>query len=490
MICKNCGKEQASHGKRWKAGKWIGIAAAAVVVILAVVCVLKQEALTNFMLRTFASPEKYYQYVEKKGIAETAETLSDLYENCFLAGLELEKQSRDGEISLALDKEPILDVDMVLDMNEKRVYLGLPKLGKTYASLDILKENEDFAKAEDIWEQMELFAEKAPDKETVKKLLYKYFCMAVEQVDSVEKNSAELTVEGISKDCITLDIVLEEKDWKAAGAAILKEVRADEEIKNVLFDMAACQEGLEPEELYTEFVKEVDVYLERLAGASETSEYEEAELAMTVYVDKQGRIRGREFSLTGSEEEIFLGYQMPEQDARFGFEAYGEGNDFDIKFSGSGERREDNITGEFACWIEGLEAVEISVREFDAAEAKKGYLNGNFVFAGSKLLIRYTDIPDLADYTVEMDVRTDKEARKVNAVLYKGKEEVFSIKSAFQQKEDTELPSYENVIEIERVEDIFKFLGELDLKAWTDSLRKTKLSPELIDELEFYFSFI
>ena len=199
-----------------------------------------------------------------------------------------------------------------------------------------------------------------------------------------------------------------------------------------------------------------------------------------------------EHSESEDEEILSFGYKIPIEGEDFGLKIYAETEEADVELSGRGKCERDVISGEFTCSVEDIEIVDISLMDYDVAKAKNGYINGNVSLKFSELVVRYTDIPNLADYAMDLDIQMEEEIRDVKAVVHEGKKEVLSFASSFERRksETVELPSEDDTIEIEKEEDVLKFILKLDLDEFVDSLRKAGLPSELVDELEFYTKFM
>lgn len=506
---------------------------AAVAVVLIVVLIASCFGkVTNFVMKTFSSPGKYYQYVEKKEVAEQAASMANIYQNLFLSNADVNDRSFDGKFSFELSKEGLkelediadttLDIDdlscikessvtvntnvkdsvisgsgkltlgktdiisgeVIFDAKEGALYVKVPEMYDKYVAIEdigdelgIYYDSEDM---EEVIASVENVYDKCPDKKVVEKLLYKYLCTAIECIDDVEKESTEIDAEDISQRCTQLKATVDSETMAEMVTSVLKQMKSDKELKKVILDVASVSEDVDPEDVYEEFTDTIDNAIDN-ADAIEDSK---SKIVMSVFIDDSGKIIGRQIKMRDEYDQITMTYKMPERGGKFGLEiSYDDGSD-SFEFAGSGKKHGSKLNGEFDCKIDNQKVFEVEVADYDTNKIKEGYIDGNFIF---KLKGGYYGAAAvLSKYRIGFDVCTSANEINVATTVYDG-DEKWATLSADMKKgkgKKVSIPSGKNVKTVEDEDELLDVLEDVKFDKIKANLKKAKVPSEVIDAIE------
>ena len=281
--------EEPENGK--KGGKVIGIAiacVAALVLIIGGIAFMARDKVSNAFHKTFDKPKDYYSYVEKKNLTALtngtgAEAVTKMIDQIkkestsvtetvkiklgtrgrdFTAlaqsagvdlswldsvGVTYSGSIKDTQIKFAfapiLNDVTIANVIALLDAKEGMAYTCIPELSEKYIGVSFGDDYdyEEFAEQmEKVYGMFEQIAAACPSNEEVEKLILKYYQIAMEQVEEMQKDKAKLEAGDVTQDCTLLTMELKSKDVQKILGAIVKELRKDKEVKDMLEKFCDC----------------------------------------------------------------------------------------------------------------------------------------------------------------------------------------------------------------------------------------------------------
>ncbi len=507
------------------------IAAAAVLVLL----VANGARINNFLHRTFSSPEKYYQFVEKKTVEELAEHAGYWYDSYVLDSLNFYNKSVEGELALELGEDgqefvgllglagvdvswlesmvigvdtavkddtvavgsflslngsDILSGNLKMDMKKGVAYFQIPELNKTYLGIDMAEEGYGSYDSDLLAEFQEVnrkMLRAYPDQAKVEKLLKRYMLLALECVDDVSKSKEVLKVEGIEQKCTVLKVTLDADTLQDMAEAVLTEMRDDKEIKAIMKSVLeasseAVDENVDFDDAYEEFQDMIDDMLDELEYLS----YLESDVVMKVYVDGKGEIKGR---------SIDLGYAsvrslMPEKGNKFGYEFSGEVYGMTVKLTGSGKTSGDKISGDFQVKYNGASLIEIVTKKLDIEELKDGRMNGRIeVKAASKIGSIIGSVPGLSiieEMQINMDFESSKNASSCKIGFVYEDQDIGSLAVSIKTGNGSKatIPSGNNTIMMEDEDDLERWLEGVKLNNLINSLKKADIPSKITDSLD------
>lgn len=519
--------EKKGSGKKPPVGLLIGIGVAVLAVILLLVFLFTSATVQNWFKKTFSEPEEYYQWVEGNAAEEAASNVTTIYndyirENLKLydtsvsaeASVQLEEAGmdmlrllgmagvdlswfdsadlvadisvKDNMISVNLQETDLLSVTGILDMADESMYLKLPDLNKMYAMIEV----EDTDEFVEYLELLKVLYEASPDEKLMKKLLDKYTGLALSCIDDVDMSDKTIRAEGVSQDCVELEVTIDEKVLADMAELVLETMKEDEDIKEwVLEAYAVIEESdydmdldMDAEEFYEELQDVID---DALDEADYISDYD-VEWLMTVYVDSKGNICGRSFEDPVRNIEILMVHNGSE----FGYSATYEMYDEKIELVGSGKDSGGKLTGEFEVEYNGMALVEISVENFDADKLKEGQLQGAFTVAPSSSLIRAMELSSYASVIGELSlaVEAESDAKSVKLVCSVLQQEekwgTITLALSGDSGKTVKLPADKEVVEIEEFEDFEEWYETVDWEGYIKKLVKAEVDDEITDILE------
>lgn len=520
-----------------KNGVLIAIGAAAAVVLVLIVA--NGTRVNNFVHKTFSSPEKYYQFVEKKTIKELSDYSGEWYDNYVLDSLNFFDRSVNGELTVKLGKDgqeylellglagvdvswlesvsigvdtavkndtvssgmsfalngsDILSYNVKMDTENETAYLQIPEINKTYMGVD-LSTIEDYTSS---FEPIMQFSESnkklwqaCPDQAEVEKLTKRYMMLALACVDDVSKSKETLKAEGVEQKCTVLKVTIDAETMQDMLEAVLEEMRDDKDVKKLMYSVLeagseAVDEDIDVDEIYEEFQDSIDEIL----GDLDYLRYDDSKIVMKVYVDGKGEIRGRSID-TGY---VTVKSLMPERGNKFGYElSYdlsGGYRGMTMKLTGSGKTSGDKISGDFQIKYNGAALVDITVKKFDTKELKAGRPNGRIeVRATSKIGNIIGSVPGLSvieDAQINIDFNSSKNKYACKVGLVYDKQDIVNMELSVNTGSGSKaaMPSGKNVIMIEDEDDIQEWLDGVDLDGVIASLKKADVPSKITDVLD------
>lgn len=538
------GDRAAADGgeKAWK--KRIPVIVGLAVVIAVVLGIMNGARLNNLWHRTFSSPEKYYQFVEKKTVKEAAENAGEIYDSCLLSALNFYDKSRSGEftveleedgqeflgllgltgvdlswlksvslgvdtsikdnvvstgVSVSVNKNKLLSGNVVAETDKEKYFVQIPELNKAYLEIDASeKASDDYGNyaaggilnafsVEETREANKKLLDACPDKVKTQRLMARYMNLLVECIDDVTKSKDTLSVEGISKKYTVLNVKIDSGAMQEMAETLLTEMQSDEEIKTIITDILYASEDIvgdemDVDEIYESFQESLENLTDSLRGIS----YGDEKITMKVYVDGKGNIVGRKIKYG----DVAVNVLMPEKGKKFGYELSGEMYGVSVKLTGSGKRSGDCIDGDFQIKYNGASLVDITADKFNTEEFKKGQINGKItVKPASKLGSLAGNIPGFSiieDMELALDFDSAKEAHACKlTVIYDGQNigSVFaSVKTGKGTKK--QISNKETIIVIEDEDDISEWIEGIDLTELIESARKAGFPDDFTDALE------
>lgn len=514
----------------------------AVVLLLLVLIVLNLERITNFVYKTFKSPEEYYQYVEKETVSELAALGGELYQTYIYErmnsydkseGIELAVElQEDGEEFLEmagfagvdlswiqgikiglntsvkddvysigfttnLNSDDIISGNIIMDMGGEAFYLQFPELTKTYMGYDLGEEIDSSYQAEELeqlkenGEYSKALLQVMPSQAEVEKLIEKYISIALSCIDDVDKKGNKtLKVESIQQNCTELKVTIDADTLEDILNAILNEALNDKELERIIIDVVdqVELEDVDGEEAYEAFVEEIEYMLDDIEYYYD----EDVEVVMKVFVDGKGDIRGRKIECVDHyyDETTTINILMPEKGNNYEFELSAESYGDEIKFAGNGKKTGNKLSGEFQARYNGASVVEVAVEELDTKELKLGRLNGNFEIApSSKIMDVVGDVSGasiIKDFKLILDTSMEKNVNAFAVDIIYEEEELGSIALSFKTGNASKIsiPNSTNTILIEDGDSVIEWLESVDWDKLADRLAKTDLPSDVIDIIE------
>ena len=524
---------EGSAPKKKKGPVLIGVAAAIVLVIIIAGVSGITARIGNFLHKTFSSPEKYYQYVEKKNIEELAEIVGDWYqlylldqkdlfnttakstvtltlgkggrnllELAGLAGVDLswiESASFTGgvtikgdqlgmDFSTAVNKKNVLSMVMAMDIDAGELYLQIPELTGTYIGID-LRDTMGASYVKNLaneWEDAqdkytEILAS-LPSQAKLEKLLSKYMKLALNCVDDVEKKSKSLKVEGVEQKCTVLEIMIDSRAMADMVDAILEEAEDDSTLEDFILDIADAFEA-DGDDIYDEFLDGLE-YLYQVLKNTRGGD----EIVLTVYVNGKGEILGRELEIG----DVTIAMLMPEKGSKFGYEFSVMEGGQSISLTGSGKRSGNKIDGEFRLRYNGTSILDITTDNLNLKTMKRGQLNGKVEVSIGSGIRTVAGTGSVAGMSILQKMKftlsgksSAKSAQYTIGLIYDG-DDIGSITVSTESKKasSVKIPKEKNVIFVEDSRDVEDWVEEINWDKFISNLEKADLPRRVTRALE------
>lgn len=523
--------DEGKAPKKKKGPVIAGVAAAVVLVVIIAGLSGITARIGNFVHKTFSSPEKYYQYVEKKNAQELAAAVGDFYqlyvldqkdmfnttanskvsltlgkggkdllELAGLAGVDLswiESASFASDVtvkgdqlgmsfSAAVNKSNILSLVMAMDIDAGEIYLQIPELTDTYIGID-LRDAVGSSYAKNLANGWEDFQEKyteiltsLPSQAKLEKLLNKYMKIALSCVEDVDKKSKSLKVEGVEQKCTVLEVTIDARTAADIVDAILEEAEDDGTLEDFIFDIADAFEA-DGDDIYDEFLDGLEYIYQGLKNVRGGDE-----IVLTVYVNGKGEVVGRELEAGN----VTIAMLMPEKGRKFGYEfSITEGRQ-SFSLTGSGKRSGDKIDGDFRLRYSGVSLLDITTDNLNLKSLKKGQLNGKVeVSIGSGIGTVVGTVPGMSilqnmKFTLS-GKSSAKSAECTFGLIYDG-DDMGSITVSAESKKasSVKIPKEKNVIFVEDERDIEDWVDEINWDKMISNFEKADLPRSVIRALE------
>lgn len=403
-------KEKKGKAKGWILGILLVIVAAA-----AALAIFRWNAVSafaaNLAAKTFSSPEEYYQRVEKNNVrrgldaaeagegvfafyqeaAQTrdgkqelfaeeklqlsfdesalSEEVADLIEDelgmdlAWLNNLGMyvsvgvQDELLGGTVTAFLNDKDIIDADFTFDTASGEAFFAVPRLSDQTVRID--PEEVAYASgldAEDQAAAQELI-DTLTDEKLITTLIDRYSEIVIGDLAKVEKGTEKLSAGGLSGKYTALEVKIDGKVMLKIGKDVLKKAQNDAEIKTVFCAYAKSQ-GLSEAEIEQYYDSFLDKLEEKRAELEEMDPKEiTRNVLMTVYVDGQGRIIGRDVKLREDKDVLYeVRYALVLKGLNYGVHAEvfadqgweGYKNEKTVVFDGDGKiSLNKEITGSF-----------------------------------------------------------------------------------------------------------------------------------------------
>ncbi len=437
------------------------------------------------------------------------------------AAVNMKEDAAKLEAKFGANNENIISGNMIIDFEEEGIYLQSPELNKKYLMISF----DDFFEAADMDEEMleemstvfgiyETLPQYLPESKEVSELLEKYVLIALEQMDNVEKDKDTLKVDGISQKCNVLEVTIDTETVQNVVTALLEEVVKDEKLEEMVVKLVSFYEDM-PEEFLEEMgIAEIDAqeaYDALIAAAENALENVENnvdmgdhEILMTVYVDNDGKVIGREIEMEG---KVFR-YAKVQKGSEFAMECCIENEALERKagIEGNGTIKGNKLNGEFSVVVEdGKESAEfvcIIVEDLIASDMAKGEISGKFTITlGEDLLaaavesleeeglddLEYEMVSKLLEAAIELEVKCTKNSNMMSIAILDPKEMLIrlTLEDKIGSADKISTPKESDTYDMLDEDDLIEWAAESDWDALLKTLEdKVEVPGDYMDVLE------
>ncbi len=403
--------------------------------VLAIVAVLLAGSITAFacvpsisnqIYLTVLSPKDYYSKVEKKSIDAAIHSISSAYgkqidkiknkttspktvsanvkvllNDNFLSTLGLSElfpvelkttvssdpESKKEKIwgELLLSEESLGSLNLLMDLSKENLissYLQIPEMSEYYLYMNpaetIAQIQPEMDDADDATTKAQLvkskFLEEPTSEKLLETLLSRYGNIITENISIVElEKNSEVNANGVTVKNTKIITAITSKEMKNIIKEVANTAKNDSDLKNELLRLGVCTE------------EEYNTSMENaIAEAEEIDDSDEGQILMTVWIDNNGKITGREFTIESpGKNPVIVSYHSVKEKNTTNFE-YSQTSDnvTSIILKGKNINEKGVFNGEITAELGGGGASNysavISYDNVTQTSNKTGFFNGNF----------------------------------------------------------------------------------------------------------------
>lgn len=413
-------------GKKVPVGLLIVASVGLIVLVVALVFLISGSA-RDSLKRVFMSDEKYFKSVEKNAICELAEDLSIAYEDDFVELFDfmkskytldvdidvkdeaedfleaIYKKNRDVDLSwiksasaegyfqmkdknfqltgeAVVNKKDLFDFDMIGNLNESKMYLGIPILNKEYAKYDFSDkfdlETMDFGSIGGVNFQTLIsstaFRDALPSKKELNRIISKYVDIALEKIDRIKfYEDQALEAASVKDRYLMISAELDEEKQPEIIDAILKELSKDD-------DVLAIINKIEKTGVFGDKVS-ADAFLDWIEKQQEEVYKKEYPFrTLNIWVNNSGSVVGQQII---EDNGTGYTYKYVINGGNFGFEAYStKKNKVLTNVRASGTVSGNSVTGNLKYYTNsGVEKFSIDFSDIDVIDLLRGNPTGTIL---------------------------------------------------------------------------------------------------------------
>lgn len=523
-----------------------GIAAAAV--LIGGVCIANASAVSNFIKRTFSSPEKYYRQVEETAMAAEAESIGKSYD-VSLEQLERIKASgnqnadltlrlEDGgrsllgtvvpadlswldEVSLSINgfvsdstmessmelflngsQTPLASLFAAADWTYQEAYLKIPELSTAYLGVDLEQCASDYDMVIPPMNGLsEMFIqpfEYCPNGETLANLITRYYAPLLNNTTSVKKSKEVMNVGTISQELLVLEATTASKDLYNTAYQILEQLQQDKDLEQLIRKSAQQANLLDN---YDEVPDEDTVYYQFLTSIQEAEaslrQNEPADtsqpfLTNKIWVDNSGKIIGREITAGTMNESIpLLSYQRPMDGNNFELNLSVFADESTVTISGDGSEAKGITNATYKISVDNYPMVTVTVADLDTKKAEEGYMNGSVTLhpeSGLAMMAEGEVAPMLNNYSLKMTLDQTKERSICDYTVLSADLPLFTLsaQTVLDGTGKKAMPSSEDTLYNALSEDdLMTYFTNVNWDSFLANLRSSGIPSEYLEPLEY-----
>ena len=490
-----------SSGKKPKPKFIAAIIVIAVLLAGSIFAFANRNTLANTLALMTKSPVEYYSSIEKNNLNKGIDSLTESYDKYLtlyndqktkgiarntdvkltvnpqftsMIGLndfksleaKISSHSKDkngkSTIGISYNDQSFVTLNTFINSETGELFANVPELSSAYLlfSLNDLMSYSGEAVGgrnyTDYIKDMEaLLTNEALSPETLNSLLKKYSAFVIDHIDNMklEKN-VKITASELNATYNKLTSELNGEDVFNIMTGVLNEAKTDETLKKLFVTLNICKED--------EYADLVDKALADLNNSKETITADSDPVLMQIYVDKTGRIMGREFTTSGDEKASGGGYYTVLKGSNLGYTAWIKENGTNvIEFSGNGTYSSAGFTGKSVLNYSEYGDNTTYAFNIDVENAKiikdKGYVNGKFtitsdLFMGAEVVLDCT--ADEKQQNMKFQILYgNMEAAAIAVTATEGKYEEFTFPGDSDQIYDG-------------LTDIYSFMGTADFEGF------------------------
>ncbi|MBR3306980.1 MAG: hypothetical protein IKI75_06985 [Lachnospiraceae bacterium] len=381
------------------------------------------------------------------------------------------------------DKEYLISLEEMYDLDKSTVYVRSEQINEEYASVK-LKDFLDADKIDKIEEYIDGVSgsvDMIPDVKTLKSIYGRYLHVLVTGITGISDKDEDITVNGTKKRCAALSFTMDGDQIKELSHALIDEMLDDDELEDMVLNVL---ERTLPDEDSEKIWEEAMDALEKAGDELDDMDIQ-GEGDITVYVNEKGRICG--FEVDTDKDQFFAGAVRKGLDIYCEVSAF-EGKDQMVELRGKGRVGKSGFTGDF------MVASDASDLSFDFSLENVSPSGGTFRLDTTPLFdlaYKEADDPMVVSLlkSMEGELVITREIKNGNVDTYLAlvddDEEKLAILVKINTSEapDIELPSGRSVNRMNDYLDVMDYFSDSDLSVLPDVAEKLGAPKDEVESL-------
>ncbi len=290
----------------------------------------------------------------------------------------------------------ICTVEYYFDTENSEIYMRIPELNEGYIKMNMEQMTQEaveeadeeldssFSTSMDLADAMNSYfstLENLPEADVFTSVLTRYSDIIFDNVADAENPGTQEAVAGdVSQELTVLEGHVTQVEAVSMFQQILDTAKTDEELKGMIETWTAAMNN--PDYTYETFLGAIEDMEKEMD--TEVDETDESGFVLKAWVDSEGEVVGRQFSLNdeGEEEELF-GYLCTTDGDNEGFSLqFGSGEEA-FAIEGSGVLDGTLLNGSYTLSVGGADSVIIDVEGYDTQAVEDGIWKGTYTISGA-----------------------------------------------------------------------------------------------------------
>lgn len=401
-------------------------------------------------------------------------------------------------LALRLGDTEAVSAEVIQNMANQMVYLGLPGLNDRYVAVGA-----DVPQGAVAMSGMGDYAaliSALPTEATLNTLLTRYLNLMQQELGDPSVGTETLSFSGISQEVTATTHTIRRSDVLDAAEALMRAARTDAELEAVLDQLSAYintqgeaeyaeyskQYGTtfvwETVDLHEELMDEIDSALEDIAETR--VELEDGDfLALSVFSDGEKDLGLRLKVATGYDSVEINAYSLTQNEKTALLVELGDL----FRLSGTGTRSKDLLSGSYTLSAQSQDMAYLDVKNLDMEALKVGNLKGTLSLRLSQKMIQEMfGYGSFVTTQTRMDITLNTEGDNgvIEYKLYDGSKFMLGVtmRTKTLPAEKIQLPT--SYVDAQKQEELMDWVSDLDLEKLMQNLRQAGVPEELLDTLK------
>ena len=306
----------------------------------------------------------------------------------------LTENLRSAAISLMLNNKDIIDATIVADA--ENLFAQIPVISESFfkvpAKVPTNPEGNDKS-AKDASKALNDFINALPSKDTLKQLVVKYINTLLDTLKDANEEEKDLTVENVTVKAKFVTVTITEETVMEIAENLLKQVKADTDIKKVIEDFATAT-GADAAEAYKSYQGSIDKAIANIAEEKEKDISKNA-MVLELVTNEKNDLIGFTFTVKNNDvTDAEITYRFAETEDKYALsltvtasQAREDGADSTqtLKVSSSGAKNGSKITGVFKISTRNDESFTFSVTDLDVDALNAGNFSGKITIKADQI---------------------------------------------------------------------------------------------------------